>query len=123
MNIMRKRIIAMTLMVAFLLSAEATSIAQALGGPKGGSYRLAARDKHVWKAMFVGGRSARVAVVGDGLTILDLYIYDLNGNLVARDERSTVTLLVEWYPRYTETFYIEVVNRGNVYNDYSFSTN
>ena len=120
---MRKRLIAMTLMVAFVLSTGAESFADAYGGPRGGKYKISARDSHRFPVFFVGGRTARVAVVGDGYTILDLYIYDQYGNLIAKDERSTVSLLVEWYPRFGQTFFIEVINRGNTYNEYGLATN
>lgn len=120
---MKKRLIATTLMVTFILSAGAQSFADALGGPRSGKYRISARDTQRFNVFFVAGRTARVAVVGDGYTILDLYIYDLNGNLIAKDERSTVALLVEWQPRFGQTFIIEVVNRGNTYNEYGVATN
>jgi hypothetical protein len=124
MTIMKKRLITATIaVVALIASVETKGFAQASGGQRGGSYRIAARDTHTWRVVFVGGGTARVALAGDGQTVLDLYIYDLDGNLIARDERGRVTCLVQWRPRYTDTFLIVVVNRGSTYNDYAYLTN
>jgi hypothetical protein len=78
---------------------------------------------HTFKFAFVGGEAARFAVVGDGYTILDVYVYDMGGNLITFNERATRTCVVEWFPRYTQTYFIKVVNRGNAYNEYGWATN
>jgi hypothetical protein len=121
---MTKRLIAAVMLAAaFTLSAATASFAGAIGGPRGTRDRIAARGEHSRKVAFAGGQTARVAVVGDGYTILDVYVYDLYGNLITWDERAQKTCVVEWRPRYDETFVVVVVNRGNTYNDYGFATN
>ena len=76
-----------------------------------------------WTVNFVGGVRACVAVVGDGDTDLDLYIYDQNGNLIAKDDGYSDSCIVEWYPKWTGSFLIKVVNRGSVYNTFGIATN
>jgi hypothetical protein len=72
---------------------------------------------------FVGGEVARVAVVGDGDTDLDLYVYDENGNEIVRDDDYTDRCVVQFNPRWTGRFIIKIVNRGSVYNRYALMTN
>ncbi len=66
---------------------------------------------------------ARVAVIGDGDTDLDLLVYDENGNLIASDTDYTDKCLVEFAPRWTGTFLVRVVNNGYVHNNYLLLTN
>jgi hypothetical protein len=72
---------------------------------------------------FYAGELARVAVIGDGDTDLDLYIYDANGNLIVADADYTDRCLVQFVPRWTSTFRVRVVNNGYVSNRYVLMTN
>lgn len=72
---------------------------------------------------FIAGELAEVAVVGDGDTDLDLYIYDSNGNLIEKDDDYTDRCYCSWTPRWTGAFKIEIVNRGGVCNYYTLYTN
>jgi hypothetical protein len=121
---MKKRLIAATLVVAALvLSTAAKGYADASEGPRTHSDRVYAKETRIWKITFIGGRTASVAVVGDGYANLDLYIYDLDGRLVAKDENLTSFCKTTWRPQYTETFFVEVVNRGLLYSNYALATN
>lgn len=82
-----------------------------------------ARHYDDYTITFVGGELARVAVIGDGDTDLDLYIYDENGNLITADTDYTDQCLVEFTPRWTGVFRVRVVNNGYVYNNYVLLTN
>mgnify|MGYP003392464767 CR=1 FL=1 len=64
-----------------------------------------------------------VAVLGDGDTDLDLYIYDSNDNLIAYDSDYTDQCYCRWVPAWTDTFRIKIVNRGSVYNEFVLVTN
>ena len=64
-----------------------------------------------------------VAVVGDGDTDLDLYIYDSNGNLIEKDDDYTDTCYCSWTPKWTGAFTIKIKNRGGVCNYYTLYTN
>ncbi len=53
-----------------------------------------------------------ITVDGDGSSDLDLYLYDENGNLIDSDLGYSDYGVVSVNPRWTGTFYIEVINRG-----------
>ncbi len=82
-----------------------------------------ANGRDSYNISFSGGRFAEIAIVGDGDTDLDLYVYDANGNLVAKDDTYSGHCYVSFYPSYTSTFRVRVVNRGSVYNNYCIATN
>ena len=73
--------------------------------------------------MFNVGEVARVAVIGDGDTDLDLYIYDE----VRQPDRprydNTDNCLVAFTPRWTAKFRVVIANLGRVYNRYTLITN
>ena len=85
--------------------------------------RLPARTYKDWVVSMRGGEIARIGVVGDGDTDLDLEVYDENGNLIVRDIDSTDQCLVQWTPRWTGSFTVRIKNLGRVYNDYLLVTN
>jgi len=76
-----------------------------------------------YEIAFNGGEVAAVGVDGDDDTDLDLYVYDENGNLVAKDDDLSDHCLVRWVPRWDGKFYIRIYNRGGVYNNYVMATN
>ena len=95
----------------------------AVPGPVYRQDAVRANTTDIWTIKFRGGEIAYVAVSGDGDTDLDLYIYDQYGNLITKDDDYTDTCLCTWTPRRTATYKIKIVNRGDVYNAYSLSTN
>jgi hypothetical protein len=97
--------------------------AGAVGGPRENTTRVKARTTDVYNISFRGGETARIVVDGDGDTDLDLYVYDQNGNLIAKDDDNTDYCVVSWTPRFTGPFTIRVVNRGTVWNEYKITTN
>jgi hypothetical protein len=72
---------------------------------------------------FRGGEPARLALIGDGDTNLDLYIYDENGEIICSDTEPTDRAICAWYPKWTGNVRIKISNCGNVYNRYSLLTN
>ena len=76
-----------------------------------------------YRVRFNGGEIAKVAVLGDGDTDLDLFIYDENGNLIVKDDDRTDQCYVQWTPRWTGFFTIKIKNLGRVYNQYTVLTN
>ena len=72
---------------------------------------------------FYGGELARIGVVGDGDTDLDLYVYDQNGHEIVRDTSSGPDSLVQFVPRWTGAFRVRIVNLGYVYSNYVLMTN
>lgn len=85
--------------------------------------RVLAKGIDVYRIAFYGKLPAEIAVVGDGDTDLDLYVYDENANLIAKDDDYTDRCYVSWMPQWTGSFIIKVVNRGSIYNNYGIATN
>ena len=109
--------------ITLLVGAGASANAGAVNGAKQGFYRIHAGYTNSFQISFWAGEKAEVGVIGDGVTNIDLYVYDSYGNLVAWDENVTDKCYVKWLPRYTETYTIKLVNRGRVYNEYRLLTN
>lgn len=95
----------------------------AVGGPRRTVQTLYANRYITYNCNFVAGRTAEIAVSGDGDTDLDLYVYDSNGNLIASDRDYTDDCYVRWYPRWTGRYIIKIVNNGGVANRFVMVTN
>ena len=100
-----------------------SNVRGAVGGETYTVERVKAKGTDVYKVKFRANELAVVTVIGDGDTDLDLYVYDANGNLIDSDTDYTDNCVCTWEPRWTGTFTIKVVNRGNVYNKYVIATN
>lgn len=112
-------------MLCGLLAANTPQLpAEAVGGMRTASGRVAALGSVEFQPIvFYRGRVATAVVVGDGDTDIDLYVYDNNGNLIAKDEDGTDRCVAVWTPAWTGAFKIVIVNRGKVYNNYEMATN
>lgn len=105
------------------LSAASPLSAGALPGPKATREVVSADSTDTYSVIFEGLERAEIAVIGDGDTDLDLYVYDEFGNLIESDDDSTDQCYVTFFPRRTGRFTIRIVNRGSVYNRYAIVTN
>jgi len=76
-----------------------------------------------YKVKFKENKKAVVQVKGVGLTDLDLYIYDRNGNLITSDTAKSDNCECTWIPKWTGEFTIRIKNRGGFYNMYYMQTN
>lgn len=92
-------------------------------GSKVATTRVQAHSYDSYTVEFRAGEIAECAIVGDGDTDLDLYIYDENGNLITSDTDYTDRCYCRWTPRWQGNFRLKVVNRGNVYNQYTIAVN
>ena len=92
-------------------------------GPVGGTTcqrdTVLGRTSDVFTVTFYSGSTGYVVLSGDGVTDLDLFVYDQNGNLIDADTDSTDQCIVSVKPLWTGQFTIVVVNNGYVYNDYT----
>lgn len=109
-----------------MAKAKAGTASGTLGSTRGAiAHRdsVNARSYDDYAISFYGGEVARIAVVGDGDTDVDLYVYDENGHLIAKDDDRTAECVVEFVPRWTGPFRVRVVNNGYVYSNYILMTN
>jgi len=83
--------------------------------------RVLAGYTDVYHEIFHSNETVNLWVSGDGDTDLDLYVYDENGNLICSDTDTTDEMLCSWTPRWTGEFRLEIVNLGDVYNQYTIS--
>lgn len=118
---MKNILVAVTLSVVFAFGAFAH--AGHIRGPQSGSARCEAYGSVTYYETFRGGEMAEVAIQGDGDTDLDLFVYDMNGRLVAQGTGYTDRELVRWFVPSTGTYRIVVRNLGNVWNRYGLGTN
>ena len=81
------------------------------------------RSIDTYNIIFRGGELARVAVVGDGDTDVDLFVYDEYGKRDRPDDDRTANCLVAFTPRWTGVCRVRVVNNGYVYSNYVLMTN
>ena len=59
---------------------------------------------------------AEFAVIGDGGTDVDIFVFDADGKEVAKDDNFTDLALVRWVPTKTQEYTIKVRNLGNADN-------
>ena len=113
-----EHLIAMADNVTAKINAQAEGTRGALGGPRYANSSVSAHSYTYYNQKFWADELAEILVSGDGDTDLDLYVYDENGNLIVSDTDYTDDCYVRFYPRWTGTFRIKIVNRGGVYNRY-----
>ena len=95
----------------------------AVNGPSRHYDAVNGNSTDTYQISFIANVLAEILVSGDGDTDLDLYVYDSNGNLIAYDESYSDDCYVRWVPAWTGRFFIKIVNRGPVYNNYVILTN
>jgi len=94
-----------------------------VGGPGTMTSTVSPGSTDVYKESFYVGTPACVALVGDGIADLDIYIYDPFGQLVAKDDDYTAVCRAAWVPISAGRYTIRVVNRGTYTSIYSIATN
>jgi hypothetical protein len=104
-----------------VLALALLSATRAAGGSEKGPRRY--RDVRVnanadveYKVKFRQGEMAEAAVIGQGDTDVDLFIYDESGRLVASDVVVSDFCLCRWYPEKTQTYRVVVKNLGTKFN-------
>lgn len=94
-----------------------------VGGPMVSYGRVDAGMYHWYNIGFEGGENAHVVIAGDGTGDLDCYAYAEDGSLIDSDTARTDDCVLDWYENWTGKVRIEIVNLGNVYNNYALITN
>jgi hypothetical protein len=92
-------------------------------GPVTHKDRVAALSIDSYRIAFKGREVARIAVIGDGDTDLDLHVFDEHGNEVGKDVDNTDQCLVTWTPKWSGEFVVKIANLGRMYNNYVLVTN
>lgn len=92
--------------------------AGAEGGPILKRDRVSASSQRVYTLRCNANAWTTLAMVGDGDTDLDIFVYDAAGNLVASDINLTDRAVVRWYSLERQSYTVIVMNHGNVYNDF-----
>ena len=118
-----KRFTSILACVVILATMVSMANAGRLNGPGKDTKICQANGSVTYYETFRGCEQARVAIVGDGSTDLDIFVYDMEGRLVAQGIGLTDIELVTWFPSRTQTYRIVVKNLGSVWNRYSLATN
>ena len=95
----------------------------AVSGPRSGWDVVRGREEITYRLEFRGNQLAEVLVLGDGSSLLDIFIYDRNGNLVTRTDVYTSDAYATWRPNYTGVYQVVVRNWGTRNNIYEIYTN
>jgi hypothetical protein len=84
--------------------------------------KVEAYGQQTYVRKFEAGRPAKVIVVGKTAGFLGLYVFDPDGNCVAHDDEVTRQtpndLAVQWVPRRTDSYTIEVKCLGRQANEF-----
>ena len=105
--------------LAGLMALAPAALADPCSGPQIGTHIVSAHDARSFNQCFWGGEWARIVVMGDGDTDLDVYVYDPSGNLVGSDTDDTDWCEVSWFAYRGGMYRIVVRNRGGVYNEFT----
>ena len=84
---------------------------------------LPSNGQDAWPQPFFGTSLAEVAILGDGVSNLDLTVTDANGHLVCRDVGPSDTSYCSFFPAQNGMFHITVQNSGAAANTYVLLTN
>ncbi len=117
----------LVILCAAVASLTVASLADAGRVPNPGSdvIRINGFGTITYTERFFGGEMARVAIVGNGASDLDVFVYDSFGRLVAQGIGPTDIENVSWFVpgNQIQTFRIVVRNLGANANTYALATN
>jgi hypothetical protein len=103
--------------------AEAEQGRGRVSGPGRDTGFVRGRSVTSYNVSFRGGERAAVYANGPGITDLDMYIFDQNGNTICRDIDYSDNMSCFWTPRWTGTFRVEVRNLGSTGVSFNMVTN
>lgn len=102
-----------TIAAASAITAFATGTSLAGSSTPGLSqHKVAPGGEVVFLETFFGGELARIELLGDGHSDIDLWVFDAAGNEIARSNSYNADEAVEFVPAWTGAFEIVVVNYG-----------
>lgn len=112
-----KKFAAITLTIAMLVLSTTVS-GFAYRSTISGTYIVNARTTDVFSIKFYANNPSQITIRGDRSTDLDLYVFDSQGRLVARDTDYDDQCIVYFTPRATDIYTVKVENLGSVWNQY-----
>lgn len=93
-------------------------------GPARHADNVPPRATDTYEVTFKGGQVAEVAILGDGDNDLDLFVYDVHDNLIAKDTDNSDKCYVSWTPKRRDVFKIHIKNPGStISSNYILLTN
>ena len=95
---------------------------EGFGGPSDGVHVIPRDGIHTFDFGFHGGYRARIVVIGDGDSDLDLSVRDQNNSLICNDDGLSDMAACEWTPQYSARYAVRVKNYGMA-NRYRIMTN
>jgi hypothetical protein len=112
---MRKRLMMLLGVVALLLAVAGVGVGSVFRELQ----RVEAQAVTQATKTFRGGERACVIVFGDHNppSPLDIFVYDAQNRLVAKDQAPSDIAAAIWYPAQTASYRIEIHNNGNIYNE------
>ncbi|MEN8121619.1 MAG: hypothetical protein ABFS35_14800 [Bacteroidota bacterium] len=95
----------------------------AIGGARVGNHTVLAKGSNFFWVVFKENELAEVSVIGNGMNVLDLFIYDDKNNLVHKDIKRQTECYLNWYPKEKKAYKIKIKNNGSSKINYSVITN
>src|SRR5437773_530020 len=109
----------LSLAIVGVLAFASVSEAGRVGGPGSDVFTVQGYQSVSYNITFEGGKVAEVAIVGDGRTDLDLFVYDASGKLIRQGIGPIDIESLSWVPPSTQTYRVVVVNLGGSANRYA----
>jgi hypothetical protein len=92
-------------------------------GPARFATRIGDGVSDVYTMSFKANEPVMVAITGDGVSDLDLFVEDEAGNRVCASTGAGDDEICRWTPRWSGNFRVRVRNLGAVYNEYRLWSN
>jgi len=120
-----RKVVALFAALACLVASTVASNAEAgaVGGPERSISTVAARSEDSRAVFLRAGEVGRVTVSGDGDTDLVCLLVSRTGRVVAVDDDSSGSCVLEVTPRRSDQYRVVVRNLGRTYNEYVLRTN
>jgi hypothetical protein len=116
-----KRLLLAAMVTGGLVLAGSTGWADSKDGPHRWTRTVKKHSEVIYKVTYVADKNpnkqyAEFAVIGDGGTDIDLYVFDADGKEVAADTKPSDLAFARWVPAKTQEYAIKVRNLGNADN-------
>jgi hypothetical protein len=123
-----KRLSLLAVLASAALLLGGTGLADSKDGARRWTRTVKKQSEVVYKIVFLAEKNptkkqAEFAVIGDGGTDVDIFVFDADGKEVAKDDNFTDLALVRWTPTKTQEYTIKVRNLGNADNNCTMGHN